>query len=43
MRNLTAKKCDFLVKIPMRGTVESVNVSVASAITLYEVNRQRWG
>jgi 23S rRNA (guanosine2251-2'-O)-methyltransferase len=35
------KKCDFLVKIPMMGKVPSLNVSVAAAIVMYEVARQR--
>lgn len=41
LRALTAKTCDFLAKIPMIGTVESLNVSVATGITLYEAYRQR--
>ncbi len=41
MRQLTAKTCDELVQIPMRGAVESLNVSVASGICLYEALRQR--
>lgn len=41
MRALTAKTCDALVSIPMRGAVESLNVSVASGICLYEALRQR--
>jgi 23S rRNA (guanosine2251-2'-O)-methyltransferase len=41
MRQLTAKTCDELVRIPMRGAVESLNVSVASGICLYEAVRQR--
>ena len=41
MRQLTAKTCDSLVSIPMRGAVESLNVSVASGICLYEALRQR--
>ena len=43
MRQLTAKTCDQLVSLPMRGAVESLNVSVASGICLYEVLRQRSG
>ncbi len=35
------KKCDFLVKLPMLGKVPSLNVSVAAAIVMYEVARQR--
>jgi len=41
LRRLTAEICDALVSIPMFGTVESLNVSVASGICLYEVRRQR--
>ena len=41
MRQLTRKTCDQLVKIPMKGAVESLNVSVASAVCLYEAVRQR--
>jgi 23S rRNA (guanosine2251-2'-O)-methyltransferase len=41
MRQLTAKSCDQLVSIPMMGAVESLNVSVASGICLYEAVRQR--
>lgn len=37
------KKCDFLVSIPMAGKVPSLNVSVAGAIVMYEVTRQRRG
>ncbi len=43
MRQLTAKTCDELVSIPMRGAVESLNVSVASGVCLYEALRQRTG
>jgi len=41
LRRLTAETCDQLVSIPMFGTVESLNVSVASGICLYEARRQR--
>lgn len=41
MRRLTKEHCDFLVKIPMNGTVESLNVSVAAGVCLYEAYRQR--
>ena len=41
LRQLTRKTCDALVGIPMRGAVESLNVSVASGICLYEAVRQR--
>lgn len=43
MRQLTRKTCDVLVRIPMRGAVESLNVSVAAALCLYEAARQRGG
>lgn len=43
MRQLTRKTCDELVRIPMQGAVESLNVSVASAVCLYEALRQRAG
>ena len=41
MRRLTKETCDELVSIPMLGAVESLNVSVASGICLYEATRQR--
>jgi 23S rRNA (guanosine2251-2'-O)-methyltransferase len=41
MRQLTRKTCDELVSIPMCGGVESLNVSVASGVCLYEARRQR--
>ena len=41
MRQLTAKTCDQLVRIPMLGAVESLNVSVASGVCVYEAVRQR--
>jgi len=41
MRQLTRKTCDELVGIPMQGAVESLNVSVASGVCLYEALRQR--
>jgi 23S rRNA (guanosine2251-2'-O)-methyltransferase len=43
MRQLTRKTCDELVGIPMQGAVESLNVSVASGICLFEAVRQRLG
>ena len=41
LRRLTAEICDYLVRIPMAGQVESLNVSVATGVCLYEINRQR--
>jgi 23S rRNA (guanosine2251-2'-O)-methyltransferase len=41
LRPLTQKRCDRLVRIPMCGEVESLNVSVASGVCLYETRRQR--
>ncbi len=41
LRRLTRESCDELVGIPMRGSVESLNVSVAAAVCLYEAVRQR--
>ena len=43
MRRLTREQCDLLVKLPMLGTVESLNLSVATGVLLYEVLRQRQG
>jgi 23S rRNA (guanosine2251-2'-O)-methyltransferase len=41
MRRLTRETCDLLVSVPMLGSVESLNVSVASGVCLYEARRQR--
>lgn len=41
LRRLTREHCDALVRIPMRGVVESLNVSVATGVLLYEALRQR--
>ncbi len=41
MRRLTREHCDLLVKIPMQGAVESLNVSVATGVLLFEALRQR--
>ena len=41
LHDLVAKKCDFLVSIPMFGKVPSLNVSVAAGVVLYEIVRQR--
>jgi len=43
MRRLTRERCDLLVRIPMRGSVESLNVSVASGVCLFESRRRRAG
>jgi len=41
MSRLVKEKCDFLVKIPMKGKVSSLNASVAAAIIMYEILKQR--
>lgn len=41
MRRMTRETCDMLVSVPMCGSVESLNVSVASGVCLYEARRQR--
>ena len=41
MSRLVREKCDFLVKIPMRGQTESLNASVAAALFMFEVARKR--
>jgi 23S rRNA (guanosine2251-2'-O)-methyltransferase len=41
MRRLTRETCDLLVRIPMRGEVESLNVSVAAGVCLFESVRRR--
>ena len=41
LRRVTREACDQLVKLPMRGRVESLNVSVAAGVCLYEIQRSR--
>lgn len=41
LRRLTGELCDYLVRIPMAGAIESLNVSVATGVCLYEIQRQR--
>jgi 23S rRNA (guanosine2251-2'-O)-methyltransferase len=41
IRRLVKEKCDYLVHLPMLGKIESLNVSVAAGVLLYEVLRQR--
>lgn len=41
IRRLVKEHCDFLVRIPLRGKIESLNASVAGAVVMYEVVRQR--
>lgn len=41
LRRLTRENCDFLAKLPMAGSVSSLNVSVATGVSLFEVVRQR--
>jgi 23S rRNA (guanosine2251-2'-O)-methyltransferase len=43
MRRLTRERCDFVVRIPMAGQIESLNVSVAAGVALFEARRQRGG
>ena len=38
---LVLKNCDFVVKIPMTGKIESLNASVSAAISMYEIVRQK--
>jgi 23S rRNA (guanosine2251-2'-O)-methyltransferase len=41
IRKLVAENCDFLVKIPMLGKIDSLNVSVATGVLLFEILRQQ--
>ena len=41
LRQLTAENCDYLAKIPISGHMESLNLSIATSIALYELNRTK--
>ena len=41
LRRLTRERCDVLARLPMRGSVESLNVAVAAGVCIYECLRQR--
>ena len=41
LRRLTMESCDHLISLPMRGRIESLNVSVATGVCLYEIQRAR--
>ena len=41
MSRLVKESCDFLVRIPMRGKINSLNASVAAGVVMYEVVRRR--
>ena len=43
MGRLVAENCDFLVRIPLNGKINSLNASAAAAVLLYEAVRQRLG
>ena len=43
MTRLVRESCDFLVSIPMKGRISSLNASAAAAVLLYEALRQRLG
>jgi 23S rRNA (guanosine2251-2'-O)-methyltransferase len=43
MRRLVRERCDFLIQLPMRGAIPSLNASVAASVVLYEALRQRTG
>jgi len=43
LRRLVRERCDFLVRLPMRGRVTSLNAAAAGAVVLYEALRQRQG
>lgn len=41
MRKTVAEKCDFIISLPMRGKINSLNVSVAASVVMFEILRQR--
>ena len=41
MGRLVKESCDFIIRLPMKGKINSLNASAAAAITMYEVLRQR--
>ena len=41
MGRLVREKCDFVLSLPLRGKINSLNASVAAGITMYEISRQR--
>jgi len=41
LSRLTEEKCDFLISIPMKGKINSLNASVAAGVVMYEIMRQR--
>ena len=43
IRRKVAERCDFMLRIPLRGSVSSLNVSVAAGVAMYEIDRQRRG
>ncbi len=43
MGRLVRESCDFIVSLPMKGQISSLNASAAAAITMYEILRQRMG
>jgi 23S rRNA (guanosine2251-2'-O)-methyltransferase len=42
MRRLVRETCDYMIELPMRGQINSLNASVAGSVVLYEAARQRW-
>jgi 23S rRNA (guanosine2251-2'-O)-methyltransferase len=42
MRRLVRETCDYVLELPMRGQINSLNAAVAGSVVLYEAARQRW-